>query len=97
LLLSRIKEWENAQIKKFEDKDYMNAMLKLKEAAFNWDPTNHVDCLFVQGFEAFLSPYHFKQQIERSFGIKLSGAEVYPFLTVFLFLCFSLTDWFSHF
>lgn len=83
----RIKEWEAAQIKKYSDNDYMTAMLKLKEAAFRWDPTNHVDSLFVQGFEAFLTPYHFKQQIEKSFGIKLTGAEVLLFSScVCLFL-----------
>lgn len=72
----RIKEWEDAQIKKFSDKDYISAMVKLKEAAFNWDPSNHIDSVFTKGFEAFLSPYQFKIQIEKSFSIKLTGAEV---------------------
>jgi hypothetical protein len=72
----RIKEWEDAQIKKFSDKDYISAMVKLKDAAFNWDPSNHIDSVFTKGFEAFLSPYQFKIQIEKSFSIKLTGAEV---------------------
>eukprot|EP01040_Poterioochromonas_malhamensis_P005369 gene5372-5756_t len=72
----RIKEWEAAQITKFKDSDYMTAMMKLKEAAFRWDPSNHIDSLFTQGFEAFLTPYQFKQQIDKSFGIKLTGAEI---------------------
>lgn len=51
-------------------------MMKLKDAAFHWDPSTHIDSLFTQGFEAFLSPYQFKIQIEKSFNIKLTGAEV---------------------
>lgn len=76
ILSVRIKEWEAAQITKFKDSDYMTAMMKLKDAAFRWDPSNHIDSLFTQGFEAFLTPYQFKQQIDKSFGIKLTGAEV---------------------
>jgi len=76
VFIFRIKEWERSQIEKFSDTDYMSAMLKLKEAAFNWDPTNYIDSLTTEGFEAFLTSYQFKQQIEKSFGIKLTGGEV---------------------
>ncbi len=65
----------------------MTAMMKLKDAAFRWDPSNHIDSLFTQGFEAFLTPYQFKQQIDKSFGIKLTGAEVkalFQFISGFL-------------
>jgi hypothetical protein len=76
LFIKRIKEWEDAQIKKYTDKDYISVMMKLREAAFNWDPTNHIESVFVRGFEAFLSPFQFKLQIEKSFNIKLTGAEI---------------------
>jgi hypothetical protein len=57
-------------------------MQKLKEAAFKWDPSNHIDALFIQGFEQYLTPYQFKQQIDKSFGIKLTGAEVSSLTTL---------------
>lgn len=72
----RIKAWEAQQISQSSPEDYQSAMLKLSEAAFKWDPTNHIDSLFIQGFEAFLSPYQFKIQIDKSFGVKLTNGEV---------------------
>ena len=51
-------------------------MKKLEAAAFKWDHTNYIECMYVSGFEGYLTPYMFKQQIESSFGIRMSGAEV---------------------
>jgi hypothetical protein len=51
-------------------------MRKLEDAAFRWDHTNYIESMYVGGFEAYLTPYDFKQQIERSFRIHLTSAEV---------------------
>jgi hypothetical protein len=51
-------------------------MQKLSSAAFKWDPSNSIESLFTSGFEAYLSAYEFKLQIDKSFGIRLTGAEV---------------------
>jgi len=51
-------------------------MAKLEDAAFKWDQTNYIESTYVKGFEAYLTPYDFKLQVERSFNIKLTGAEV---------------------
>lgn len=53
---------------------------KLEEAAFKWDHTNYIESVYVNGFEAYLTPYDFKKQIDRSFGIRLTSSEVifYP-------------------
>ena len=72
----RIKEWESSQISNFTEKDMVSAMRKLEDAAFKWDHTNYIESMYVKGFEVYLTPYDFKQQIERSFKIRLTGAEV---------------------
>lgn len=61
---------------KFTDYDTQSAMDKLEVAAFKWDQTNYIEATYVNGFEAFLTPYDFKLQIDRSFGVRLTGAEV---------------------
>ena len=38
--------------------------------------TNYTGASSVFGFEAFLTPFDFKQQLEVSFGVRLSPAEV---------------------
>ena len=61
---------------KFTEYDTISAMAKLEDAAFKWDQTNYIESTYVKGFEAYLTPYDFKLQVERSFNIKLTGAEV---------------------
>lgn len=75
-LYTRIKEWESSQISNYTEADAVSAMRKLQDAAFRWDHTNYIESAYVNGFEAYLTPYDFKQQIERSFQLRLSGAEV---------------------
>ena len=82
----RIKEWESSQISNFTEKDMVSAMRKLEDAAFKWDHTNYIESMYVKGFEVYLTPYDFKQQIERSFKIRLTGAEVL-FARYYLELC----------
>ena len=74
--MCRIKEWESSQVSKFTEYDTISAMAKLEDAAFKWDQTNYIESTYVKGFEAYLTPYDFKLQVERSFNIKLTGAEV---------------------
>jgi len=56
--------------------DYESAIQKLQEAAFQWDPTNPLQAMYLQGFEAYLTAFQFKQQIDKSFGVKLTNGEV---------------------
>jgi len=63
-------------VSKFNELDSLSAMDKLEKAAFKWDQTNYIEATYVNGFEAYLTPYDFKLQIERSFGVRLTGAEV---------------------
>jgi hypothetical protein len=72
----KLKKWEREQVTEFTPEDYESAMHKLADVAFRWDPHNYIQCAAIAGFEAFLSPYEFKMQVERSFNLRLSGAEV---------------------
>ena len=73
----RIKVWEAEQILNFTDEDFSSAMDKLEQVALRWsadyDPSAQSG---LAGFEAYLTPYRFKLQIEKSFGVRLNGAEV---------------------
>lgn len=73
----RIKVWEAEQILNFTDEDFTSAMDKLEQVALRWsadyDPSAQSG---LAGFEAYLTPYRFKLQIEKSFGVRLNGAEV---------------------
>ena len=51
-------------------------MAKLSEAAFRWDQNDHSGGSTVYCFEAYLTPFDFKQQLELSFGVRLSASEV---------------------
>ncbi len=75
-MLLRIREWESLQVSNFTEYDTASALIKLEKAAFKWDPTNYIEATYANGFEAYLSPIDFKIQIERSFKIRLTAAEV---------------------
>ena len=62
-------------------------MAKLSEAAFRWDQNDHSGGSTVYCFEAYLTPFDFKQQLELSFGVRLSASEV-DLLSLFLLLYF---------
>lgn len=51
-------------------------MKKLALAAFAWDMDDPLNTQRIGGFDARLSSYEFKQQIDKSFGIRLTGPEV---------------------
>lgn len=96
----RIQEWQDSQITNFTPEDTESALRKLEEAAFRWDPGDQIESKYVKGFEAFLSPYEFKVQIDTSFGIKLTGAEVSGERGVFVKLqqynVMCCLDWSTH-
>lgn len=73
---NKMKEWEAAQVSAFDEADTISAMKKLQNAAFCWDPTNHIACLYINGFQAHLNAYMFKQQLYKSFGLQLSSSEL---------------------
>ncbi|KAJ1433841.1 hypothetical protein B484DRAFT_429403 [Ochromonadaceae sp. CCMP2298] len=43
--IQRIKDWEASQISTFTPEDLATATRKLEEAAFKWDPSNHIEAL----------------------------------------------------
>jgi hypothetical protein len=55
-------------------------MDKLRASALKWHHSGGVDVFRARGFEAYLTPFQFKQQIERSFEVILSKAEVEKYL-----------------
>jgi len=69
--------WEAEQILNFTNEDYCSAMEKLEQVALRWSTDYDSSAQSgLSGFEAYLTPYRFKLQIEKSFGVRLNGAEV---------------------
>lgn len=82
-ILFRQQLYENSHHSRHGPDDLVTAMKKLADAAFHWDQTNYIGAASVVGFEGFLSPFAFKQQLHRSFAIKLTPAEVGALLSEF--------------
>jgi Ca2+-binding EF-hand superfamily protein len=60
----------------YTEEDRVNALEKMTAAAIKYDK-NHASAVSLVGFEgAFMSPYVFKDQIFRTFGIKLTPKEL---------------------
>ena len=71
----RLEQWRAEQIASFTNDDAERAMQKLRDVALTWDNSNFIDSICCSGFQAHLTPFEFKQQIEKSFGIRLSKGE----------------------
>ena len=71
-----LKQWEADQISAYTSEDEARAWSKLTEVALRWDSSSDISLLKLNAFNCFLSPFGFKQQLEKSFSIKLSGSEV---------------------
>ena len=71
----RLEQWKKDQIANFTNTDIESAMKKLSAVALRWDNSNFIDAISLSGFKQFLSPYEFKTQIEKSFGIRLTKGE----------------------
>jgi hypothetical protein len=72
---NRLEQWKKDQIANFTNEDVDSAMKKLSDIALRWDNSNFIDAISFSGFQAHLSPFEFKQQIEKSFGIRLTKGE----------------------
>lgn len=67
----------------YDEHEATSAMRKLAEAAFRWDRADHGGAASVLGFEAFLAPEAFLLQLEMSFAVRLSPAELAVLLDKF--------------
>ncbi len=80
----RIKEWEAAQIGNHSAEDRDSAFRKLQALSLQYrQADDSVDALYLQGFATQLSPFQFKQHMIKSFGAKLSGAEIAALVAAF--------------
>lgn len=80
----KVKEWEASQIAdSFTNEDTESVMKKLAEAALKWDPGDRIEALYIAGFQAHLTPFQFKMQIDKSFGLKLTNAELAAVIAAF--------------
>lgn len=52
------------------------AMMKLCEKSFLFDAANFIDAVFIQYFRCLLTPFEFKMQLEKSFKLVLTPAEL---------------------
>jgi Ca2+-binding EF-hand superfamily protein len=73
----KIKKWEDENTDYFSEIDLQNAMQKIGDKCRRIDST---DTVFGQtcaaSFESYMSPYQFKTQIEHSYGVYLTPAEI---------------------
>lgn len=65
---------ENMEVSAAVDLD--SVLEKLSTTALNWDNNCFIESVCTSGFECYLTPLQFKQQIDKSFGIKLTQSEV---------------------
>ena len=56
--------------------DLKSVLEKLSTTALNWDNNSFIESVCTSGFECYLTPLQFKQQIDKSFGIKLTQSEI---------------------
>ena len=81
-------EEERANIPGATPEEAHNVMEKLRVNALKWHHLGIVDQFRCRGFEAYLTPYQFKQQIQKSFEIVLTKAEVED--------SFNCCHWYNH-
>ena len=72
---AELERWRKEQVQSFTSDDAEIAMQKLSEVALTWDNSNFIDAICCSGFQSHLTPYEFKTQIEKSFGIRLTKGE----------------------
>lgn len=86
--LEKLKKWESEQIAHSTAEESEHAMEKLAYAALRCDPSGFISHIKLQGFEKYLSPFEFKQQLEKSFDIRLTPGEVSKRSNFFFFFTF---------
>lgn len=77
---AKIKAWEASQIAKYSDEDRETALQKLQSLSITIDTLDDLDSLVLRGFSALLTPYQFKVQLSKAFGLRLTHAEVRNYL-----------------
>jgi phosphoserine phosphatase len=74
----RIQRWGTDRVASIAStiEEVLEVTDKLRVIALKWHHSGGVDVFRASGFEAYLTPFQFKQQIERSFEIILTKEEV---------------------
>ena len=80
----RLLAWQAEQVGSFTPADEASVYAKLHHVALHWDSTSDLNQLKLRGFAMMLSPFEFKTQVERSFGLRLTGAECGALLKRFI-------------
>jgi len=74
---ARIKLWEKSQVSHdTTDDDEQRVFKKLAKVALHWDNGSNVAAAKLVGFDAYLTPYEFKAQLEASFDLYLEKEEI---------------------
>ena len=74
----RIEQWEyeRAQNPTSSTEEADKVMEKLRISSLKWHHLGTIDPFRSRGFEAYLTPFQFKQQIMKSFEVSLTKSEV---------------------
>lgn len=80
----RLRAWQERQVGSFTPADAASVYAKLEQVALNWDSSSDINELKLRGFDMFLSPFDFKTQLNRSFGLRLTGPECGALLKRFI-------------
>ncbi len=74
--LIKQQQMERGVISSYTRGDIDNAMMKLCEKSFYFDAGNFINAVLVKYFKCHLTPYEFKIQLEKSFNLKVTSAEL---------------------
>ena len=76
LELEKQQQKEEGVISEHTDEEANMAMMKLCDHSFLFDAKNFINQQLVQYFKCHLTPYEFKLQLEKSFQMKVTAAEL---------------------
>lgn len=82
--VARLHAWQAEQVGSYTPADEASVYAKLQHVALHWDSSSDINQLKLRGFAMMLSPFDFKTQVERSFGLRLTGAECGALLKRFI-------------
>lgn len=77
--LQELKSWEASQVSdsgSISSEDEDRIFKKLARVALHWDSGSAISAQKLLGFDAYLSPYQFKRQLELSLGLKLTPVDI---------------------
>ena len=75
-ILIKQQQMESNVISSYTQEDIDKAMMKLCEKSFYFDAGNFINAVLVEYFKCHLTPYEFKMQLEKSFNLKVTSAEL---------------------